>query len=53
MNGLFKLIFIINIMIIIIKIMSLIIKIGFSLIISVFFINPIGLLDLFLCKIIR
>lgn len=33
--------------------MSLIIKIGFSLIISILFINPIGLLDFDLCRIIK
>jgi len=32
--------------------MSLIIKIGFNFIISVFLNSPIGLLDLFLCRII-
>lgn len=35
---------------VIINTISLIIKIGLSLIISDFFINPIGLLDLYLCS---
>lgn len=47
-NGFIKLMFVIIIINTVIKIISLMIKVGFSLIISVFFMIPIGLFDLFL-----